>query len=581
MALRSVDPRVKKALIAMRELGISTETVKPVLKNLLKLYNRDWTLIEADNYHTLVEAIYELEDEKLRDQKRKGKWVGNVSEPPTKKIHARLEECQNFDDEGTDSDKKLSVNGNTDFVVPVAMTHSGSFRVSSNANNYNYVSEDVTDDCLSQSCWSCCGKNFNFMFSPSGDMKISSNCNRAAVQQPGLSMDMQSILKASESKFLRSNASVRSQYSVVNLVKELCASYLKQIDGSTDHWLDSGCSGSYLGMEGCNDISNGTEKVKIPLVDDFGNEPVPEFTYIPQNTIYQNAYVHVSLARIADDDCCLSCSGNCLLSQVPCACARDTGGEYAYTKQGLLKEEFLTLYISMSLEPHKHYLFKCQDCPLERARNSCKPEPCKGHLVRKFIKECWRKCGCSMLCGNRVVQRGITRKLQVFLTKEGKGWGLRTLEDFPKGAYVCEYVGEILTNMELYERNKQSDENKRHTYPVYLDADWGSERVLKDEDALCLDATYYGNVARFINHRCHDANLLAIPVEVESPDHHYYHIAFFTKEKVSALEELTWDYGLDFDDQNHPIDAFECCCNSPFCRGTKREGSRSLVVYQG
>lgn len=90
---------------------------------------------------------------------------------------------------------------------------------------------------------------------------------------------------------------------------------------------------------------------------------------------------------------------------------------------------------------------------------------------------------------------------QVFLTREGKGWGLRTLENLPKGAFVCEYVGEILTNMELYERNKQSDGNKRHTYPVCLDADWGSERVLKDEDALCLDATFYGNVARFINHR--------------------------------------------------------------------------------
>lgn len=65
MAQRSVDPRVKRAFNAMRELGISTETVKPVLKNLLKLYNKDWTLIEADNYHTLVEAIYESEDEKV------------------------------------------------------------------------------------------------------------------------------------------------------------------------------------------------------------------------------------------------------------------------------------------------------------------------------------------------------------------------------------------------------------------------------------------------------------------------------------------------------------------------------------
>lgn len=87
------------------------------------------------------------------------------------------------------------------------------------------------------------------------------------------------------------------------------------------------------------------------------------------------------------------------------------------------------------------------------------------------------------------------------MTHEGKGWGLRTLEALPKGAFICEYVGEILTNMELYERNKQSNGNDRHTYPVLLDADWGSEGVLKDEEALCLDATFYGNVARFINHR--------------------------------------------------------------------------------
>lgn len=84
---------------------------------------------------------------------------------------------------------------------------------------------------------------------------------------------------------------------------------------------------------------------------------------------------------------------------------------------------------------------------------------------------------------------------------EDKGWGLRTLENLPKGSFVCEYVGEILTNMELYERNKKTRINERHTYPVSLDSDWGSEQILKDEEALCLDATNYGNVARFINHR--------------------------------------------------------------------------------
>lgn len=89
---------------------------------------------------------------------------------------------------------------------------------------------------------------------------------------------------------------------------------------------------------------------------------------------------------------------------------------------------------------------------------------------------------------------------QVYFTQEGKGWGLRTLQDLPKGTFVCEYIGEILTNTELYDRNETSS-SERHTYPVTLDADWGSEKDLKDDDALCLDATISGNVARFINHR--------------------------------------------------------------------------------
>lgn len=87
------------------------------------------------------------------------------------------------------------------------------------------------------------------------------------------------------------------------------------------------------------------------------------------------------------------------------------------------------------------------------------------------------------------------------MTPEGKGWGLRTLEDLPPGAFVCEYVGEVLTNVELFDRVSRSPNREEHSYPALLDADWDSEGVLKDEEALCLDATFYGNVARFINHR--------------------------------------------------------------------------------
>nr|GFA07701.1 histone-lysine N-methyltransferase SUVR4 [Tanacetum cinerariifolium] len=141
-------------------------------------------------------------------------------------------------------------------------------------------------------------------------------------------------------------------------------------------------------------------------------------------------------------------------------------------------------------------------------KNVYNPDPCKGHPLKKFIKECWSKCGCTMACRNRVVQRGLTCKLQNYMNERAN-----------------------------------EEENEQHTYPILiesLDNDWGSEQVLKDDEALCLGATNYGNVARFINHGCFDSNLIDILVGVETPDHKYYHIAFFTKRNVEADEELTW-----------------------------------------
>ncbi|KAL0418613.1 UNVERIFIED_CONTAM: putative inactive histone-lysine N-methyltransferase SUVR2 [Sesamum radiatum] len=347
------------------------------------------------------------------------------------------------------------------------------------------------------------------------------------------------------------------------------------------------------------DIANGQEKVVITLVNEVNNECAPSFHYIPQNLVFQNACVNFSLACIGDKNCCSSCSVDCLSLSTHCACAHATGGEFAYATDGVIKEELLKECISVNHDPMKHCQLFCNECPLERSKSEDMVEPCKGHLVRKFIKECWWKCGCNKQCGNRVVQRGITRSLQVvfygcvwrgssltlaLIVWSWKRWGLRTLEDLPKGAFVCEYVGEVLTSGELFDRVIKSSKGEKHSYPVLLDADWGAERVLKDEETLCLDATYYGNVARFINHRCYDSNLVDIPVEVETPLHHYYHYDWILSlnaarllhyKKVKAMEELTWDYGIEFDDNDYPIKAFRCQCGSKFCRNIKRSRPRA------
>ncbi|ESW16847.1 hypothetical protein PHAVU_007G189700 [Phaseolus vulgaris] len=322
-----------------------------------------------------------------------------------------------------------------------------------------------------------------------------------------------------------------------------------------------------------SDLTKGEENVEIPWVNEYTNDFPPSFNYIPQNLVFQDAYVNISLSRVGSEDCCSTCAGNCVLS-IPCACANKTGGEFAYGSRGLLKEQFLNSCIAISRNPQKHF-FYCKNCPLDRIKNDGGLEPCKGHLKRKFIKECWSKCGCGKHCGNRVIQRGMTCKLQVFFTSEGKGWGLRTLEDLPKGAFVCEFVGEILSIKELYERNMKCTGEGKHTYPVLLDANWDSGHV-NNKEALCLDAASFGNIARFINHRCFDANLVEIPVEVEDPGHYYYHFAFFTSRKISAHEELTWDYGIDFDDHDHPLKLFQCSCGSKFCRHMKRSNRSNI-----
>ncbi|GKV39158.1 hypothetical protein SLEP1_g46967 [Rubroshorea leprosula] len=312
-----------------------------------------------------------------------------------------------------------------------------------------------------------------------------------------------------------------------------------------------------------DDITRGKEKVKISLLNGSNAEKSLAFLYISQNMVYKGARVKFTMDCISEGDCCSHCSKDCLSFSMPCECAGQTEGEFAYAPGGLLKESFLEDCITLNQASERCHYFFCKDCPLERSNGGNQCELCEGHLMRKFIKECWSKCGCSNTCGNRVVQQGISVALQVFQALEGKGWGVRTLEDLPKGAFVCEYAGEVVTCSELDERNKQSTSSKKNMYSVLLDAGWGKEGILKDEEALCLDATRYGNVARFINHRCSDANLIEVPVKVEIPNHHYYHLALFTTRKVAAMEELTWDYGINFEGPEKP---FKCQCGSLMCR---------------
>ncbi|KAL8170808.1 hypothetical protein V2J09_022612 [Rumex salicifolius] len=580
-----MKPRVSKALSAMVALGISREEARQTLKRLYLLYEKNWEFIEAENYRALVDAIFEDKGEEGTTNKREAKGEsytvnGKRSDHLEREFDEPGSKKQCLTQQEANVSPRVNSNNHQEGSLPLILAvkpipclidleDDSSGSDSSEKNNIHFlpstssskIEQDLGRECCSIHRTTCKHYSLDVASSKAGDVKLSLIYDKTSGQSFTSSPKMDTVLQAVEGKFLRSHLSRDPVLSMLNLLEGICECFSEQckvkdepvgikalcnLSSQAVTIRSSDRALALINVENgrkphhfIDDISKGKEKVKISLLDESGKGDIPSFFYTPQNIVYQNAHVSISLARISDDDSCPACSGDCLSSSVPCACARETSGEFAYTSNGLLKEDFLNSCISLKRDPQKHHYVYCQDCPHERVKNDVMPEPCKGHLLRRFVKECWSKCGCDMQCGNRVVQRGISRSLQVFWTAEGKGWGLRCTEHLPKGAFVCEYIGEIMTNMELYERNLQNS-SKRHTYPVNLDADWGSESILKDEEALCLDATVHGNVARFINHRCYDSNLLDIPVEVETLDRHYYHLAFFTAKEVQAYEELTW-----------------------------------------
>ncbi|XP_047195019.1 histone-lysine N-methyltransferase SETDB2 isoform X2 [Hippoglossus stenolepis] len=64
------------------------------------------------------------------------------------------------------------------------------------------------------------------------------------------------------------------------------------------------------------------------------------------------------------------------------------------------------------------------------------------------LYECGPWCGCDRArCQNRLVQRGIRVRLQVFQT-EDRGWGVRCRDDVDRGTFVCIYAGVILQRVQ-------------------------------------------------------------------------------------------------------------------------------------
>uniref|UniRef100_A0A3Q1JCN5 Histone-lysine N-methyltransferase SETDB2 n=1 Tax=Anabas testudineus TaxID=64144 RepID=A0A3Q1JCN5_ANATE len=68
--------------------------------------------------------------------------------------------------------------------------------------------------------------------------------------------------------------------------------------------------------------------------------------------------------------------------------------------------------------------------------------------VPSGLYECGPWCDCERArCQNRLVQRGIRVRLQVFQTVE-RGWGVRCRDDLDRGTFVCTYAGVVLRRVQ-------------------------------------------------------------------------------------------------------------------------------------
>ncbi|CAN7994082.1 unnamed protein product [Ixodes hexagonus] len=274
------------------------------------------------------------------------------------------------------------------------------------------------------------------------------------------------------------------------------------------------------------DISRGKELNLIQCVNGVDSEPAPsDYLYLVENCetkpiLIDRTITSLQASRDSNGESSCKCEDGC--ASQSCICS-NISYRCWYGKEGRLVPEFNML-----------------DPPM--------------------LFECSRACLCWSNCYNRVVQNGITCHLQLFRTR-GKGWGVRTLQDIPRGTFVCEYIGEILSDSE-------ADKREDDSYLFDLEN--------RDGETYCLDARYYGNISRFVNHLC-EPNLVPVRVFVDHQDLSFPRMAFFSSRDIKANEELGFDYGEKFWIIKYKM--FTCECGSEKCKYSKDSIEETLLNY--
>uniref|UniRef100_A0A673IMD0 Histone-lysine N-methyltransferase, H3 lysine-36 specific n=1 Tax=Sinocyclocheilus rhinocerous TaxID=307959 RepID=A0A673IMD0_9TELE len=168
-------------------------------------------------------------------------------------------------------------------------------------------------------------------------------------------------------------------------------------------------------------------------------------------------------------------------------------------------------------------------------------------INRMLMYECHPQvCPVEERCQNQCFTKRQYTEVEIFRTLL-RGWGLRSVSDIKKGAFVNEYVGEVIDEEECRARIKHAQENNIcNFYMLTLDKD----RI--------IDAGPKGNQSRFMNHSC-QPNCETQKWTVNGDTR----VGLFALEDIPTGVELTFNYNLECLGNGKTV----CKCGAPNCSG--------------
>ncbi|XP_058271266.1 histone-lysine N-methyltransferase NSD2 isoform X2 [Hemibagrus wyckioides] len=168
-------------------------------------------------------------------------------------------------------------------------------------------------------------------------------------------------------------------------------------------------------------------------------------------------------------------------------------------------------------------------------------------INRMLLYECHPQvCPAGEKCQNQCFTKRQYSQVEIFRTLS-RGWGLRCCHDIKKGAFVSEYVGEVIDEEECRARIKRAQEN-----------DIGNFYLLTLDKDRIIDAGPKGNQARFMNHSC-QPNCETQKWTVNGDTR----VGLFALVDIVAGTELTFNYNLECLGNGKTV----CKCGAPNCSG--------------